>query len=323
MLSRVAERMYWFGRYQERIESTARLVNVNANLLLDLPKTVKHIWDSLIHITGNNRDFFDKHGKADERNVIRFLIADDSNAGSIIHSVRMVRENVRTTREILPSECWEQINELYLYIKNNIKTALRRDGRHEFLDDIINHCNQINGFLMSNMSHDETYNFISIGRNIERADMTSRIVDVGCMDLIGQKENIPETFENILWMNVLRSLSAYQMYKQHIHDRVNSQDVVSFLMQDDYFPRSVSYALSELNRCISLLPRNDHALRQITRLQRIIRELDVEKILTNESLHEVIDELQVELAHIHDLLTKTWFDYLSDQGSLEELRATA
>ena len=317
MLSRVAERMYWFGRYLERVENTARLVNVNANLLLDLPKSVKHIWSSLIQITGRNDFFFEKHEKAEERNVIRFMIADESNPGSIIYSIRMVRENVRTTREIMPSESWEQINELHLFVKQNVGNALKRDGRHEFLDDIINHCHQINGLLMSNMSHDETYNFIKIGMNLERADMTTRIVDVGCMDLLGHKESIPDAFDNILWMNVLRSLSAYQMYKQHIHDRVNSKDVVSFLIQDKYFPRTVAYALSDLNYCISMLPKNDHPLRQISRLQRIVAELDIEKIFLT-GLHEAIDELQVELARIHELVSHAWFDYLDESEETQQ-----
>ncbi len=321
MLSRVAERMYWFGRYLERVENTARLVNVNANLLLDLPKSVKHIWDSLIHITGSGELFFEKHGKVEERNVIRFILADTNNPGSITYSVRMCRENVRTTREIMPSESWEQINELHLFVKQHVNNAQNREGRHEFLDEIINYCNQINGFLSSNMSHDETFNFIQVGMNLERADMTSRIVDVGCMDLLGHKETIPDAFDNILWMNVLRSLSAYQMYKQHIHDRVNSNDVVSFLIQDEYFPRTVAFALSELNRCISILPRNDHALRQITRMQRIVGELEVEKIIASGKLHETLDDLQIELGKIHELVMHTWFDYLTDSETTQEAQA--
>ncbi len=319
MLSRVAERMYWFGRYLERIENTARMVNVNANLLLDLPKSVKHIWGSLIQITGCNDCFYENHEKAEERNVIRFMLADELNPGSIIYSIRMLRENVRTTREIMPSESWEQINELNLFVKQNVRNALTRDGRHEFLDDIIHHCHQINGLLMSNMSHDETYNFIKIGMNLERADMTTRIVDVGCMDLLGQKENIPEAFESILWMNVLRSLSAYQMYKQHVHDRVNSKDVVSFLLQDENFPRTVAYALSELNHCVNMLPKNDRPLRQISRLQRIMGELDIEKMLAS-GLHEAIDELQVELARIHELVSHAWFDYLEDAEETQQVQ---
>lgn len=308
MLSRVAERMYWFGRYMERTENTARLINVNGNLLLDLPRMVKVIWGGLIDITGNNEEFYEKYKHADERNVVRFMLADDKNPGSIYSAITMVRENARITREIMPSEAWEQINELNLYVKQNVNAALKRDGRHEFLDDVIHYCHQITGLLHGNMSHGDAYNFIRIGRNLERADMTTRIADIGCMFLINQNSDIPEPYENILWMNVLRSLSAYQMYRQHVHDRVNSEDVVDFLMRDTEFPRAVAHCLEELNFCVHKLPNNDHALRIITRVQRMINEMD-SAIVMETRLHDFIDELQVNMAEIHTQVSKSWFDY--------------
>lgn len=308
MLSRVAERMYWFGRYLERMENTSRLVNVNANLLLDLPWVIRHVWDSLINISGSADIFFEKYENAGERNVIRFLLADESYSGSLICSIRMMRENVRTTREIMPSEAWEQINEFYLYARSDVQKALRRKGRHEFLDDTISFCHQITGLLAGCMSHGEAYNFIRIGRNLERADMTTRIVDVGCMNLLTGKEDIPETYDNILWMNVLRSITAYQMYRQHVQDRVNGEDVVEFLMKDVTFPRAVAHCLGELGQCVSQLPRNDHPLRSMTRVQRMISEMDVPKLFEN-NLHDFIDQLQVELADIHGQVAQTWFDY--------------
>lgn len=308
MLSRVAERMYWFGRYIERTENTARLVNVNANLLLDMPVVVKHVWDSLINITGNADNFFEKYEKAEERNVIRYLLADESNFGSLVCSIRMMRENIRTTREIMPSEVWEHINGFYLYARSDVQKALGRKGRHDFLNTTISFCHQITGLLSGSMSHGEAYNFIRIGRNLERADMTTRIVDVGCMNLLTDKVDIPETFDNILWMNVLRSITAYQMYRQHVRDRVNGEDVVSFLMQDVEFPRALAHCLGELNQCATKMPRNDNPLRSITRVQRMISEMNVAKLFEND-LHEFIDQLQIELADIHTQVAHTWFDY--------------
>ena len=111
MLSRVAERMYWFGRLNERAENTARLVSVNANLLLDLPKMVKHIWADLINITGGSEFFYKKFTRPDERNVVKFILADETNPASLVCSVKAARENARTTREIIPAEAWEKINE--------------------------------------------------------------------------------------------------------------------------------------------------------------------------------------------------------------------
>jgi uncharacterized alpha-E superfamily protein len=308
MLSRVAEQMYWFGRYMERAENTARLVNVNANLLLDLPRMIKVIWGGLIDITGTNKEFYKKYEHANEQNVIRFMLAEEKNPGSICSAISMVRENARITREIMPSEAWEQINELNLYVKQNVNAALKRDGRHEFLDDVIHYCHQITGLLHGYMSHGDAYNFIRIGRNLERADMTTRIADIGCMFLINPHADIPDAYENILWMNVLRSLSAYQMYRQYVQDRVNGEDVLDFLMRDEEFPRAIAHCLGELKLCIKKLPNNDHALRIITRVQRVINKMDASTILESE-LHEFIDKLQINLASIHTQVSNSWFNY--------------
>jgi uncharacterized alpha-E superfamily protein len=308
MLSRVAERMYWFGRYMERTENTAHLITVNSELLLDLPRMNKVIWPGLIDITGTNEAFFKNHTNADERNVIRFMLADDKNPSSILSASRMIKENARITREIMPSEAWEQINEFNLYVKQNVDGALKRDNRHEFLDDVVHFSHQITGLLLGNMSHGTAYNFIRIGRNVERADMTTRITDIGCMFLISSRDDIPDTYDNILWMHVLRSLNAYQMYRQHVQDRVNGEDVVDYLMRDIEFPRAVAHCLEGLNFCIQKLPNNDHPLRVITRVQRMINEMDSAALIETR-LHEFIDELQINLAEIHTQVSKTWFDY--------------
>ena len=198
MLSRVAERMYWLGRYIERVENTARLISVNTNLVLDLPR-VKHIWASLISITGYEEKFFARFSVQDEKNVIRFLLEDDSC--SIKSSVRMARENARTTREILPNEAWQKINTLYLYLEKNLGKGLKRDGRHQLLSDITEQCQALTGYLSGCMSTNDAYNFMKIGTNLERADMTTRILDVGCLNLLNPEHPEIREYENILWMN--------------------------------------------------------------------------------------------------------------------------
>ena len=313
MLSRVAERMYWFGRYLERAESIARLLNVNSNLMLDLPIAVnKYIWASLIEISGSTELFFERHDKTDEKMVIGFILADSTNPGSLLSTVKMIRENMRTTREIMPSEAWEQVNEFYLYVKKHLKKNISRSSKNKILDDVMDFCHQTTGFLQGNMSHGQAYNFIRIGRNLERADMTTRILDVGCMNLYTQKKDIPETYDNIMWMNVLRSLSAYQMYRQHVLDKVNGKDVTDFLIGDEEFPRAVAHCLAELNHCVNRLSNNDMVLRSITRVQRMINEMDTAKIFNND-LHEFIDQLQIDLADTHEQVSQTWFRYTTEE----------
>ncbi|MDE0286407.1 MAG: alpha-E domain-containing protein, partial [Gammaproteobacteria bacterium] len=184
MLSRVAEQLYWFGRHVERAENTARLVNVNANLIMDLPRPFKRIWANMIGITGSDDLFYGFYGKADEKSVLRFMLTDEDNPSSMARCVRMARENARSSREILPVEAWETINEFYLYVKNNPASGMRPGARHKYLNSVIRYSRQITGMLFSGMSHGSAYSFVRIGRNLERADMSTRIIDVGCVNLL-------------------------------------------------------------------------------------------------------------------------------------------
>jgi uncharacterized alpha-E superfamily protein len=312
MLSRVAERIYWLGRYLERAENTARLLNVYSTLLLDLPRGSKIGWQTLVEIAGCKEEYDEKHKSTDERDVIRFLLADSKKSASILNSLEMARENARTTREIIPAEAWEQINNLYLFTRDNASNGIARGPRHALLKDIISQCQQITGLLEGAMSHNSGYNFIRIARSLERADMTTRIVDVGSVILLpeladrSRAEEIPEPYENTIWMSVLRSLSADQMYRQHVQDRVNGEDVVTFLLQDAYFPRSVAHCLTKLENCLQALPGNKAALKEVAETKAHILDADIE-VLVVEGLLEYIDELQINFADIHTCIAKAWF----------------
>ena len=313
MLSRVAERVYWLGRYMERLENTARLINVNTNLLLDLPRGAQIGWLSLIDITGSTEEFEEKESKGDEQAIIRFLIADLQNPCSILSSLKYARENARTAREIIPTESWELINNLYLFTKENASKSISRAGRNRFLTHVIQHAQQLTGMLAGTMSHSSAYNFIRLGRNLERADMTTRIVDVGTVNLITNinhkkaPSDSVEPYMNILWMSVLQSLSAYQMYRQNVLDRVNGEDVVEFLIKDPLFPRSVANCLKQLLGCFEKLPGAENAMRALAAASRHIDNADIPKLLANETLHDFIDAVQLNIGNIHTEIATTWF----------------
>ena len=314
MLSRVAEKMYWFGRYVERAENTARVIDVNTNLIMDLPR-VKHIWSSLIEIAGCEHEFHQRFTVVDERNVIKFLLLDDFN--SLRSAVSSARENARTTREIMPTEAWERINELHLFLKNNADQGLKRAGRHEFLSEIISRCHRLTGLLSGSMSEDVAYNFIRLGRNLERADMTTRITDVGGLNLLDSTKVELQEYDNILWMNVLRSLTAYQMYRQNVQDRVNGEDVVQFLLNNRKFPRAVAHCLYAALDCCETLPHKDDTLRAIGHAIRTI-DADVSSILRENKLHDYIDQIQLDLADIHLSVSTAWFGYELNEVSAEQ-----
>ncbi len=217
MLSRVAENLYWMARYLERAENTARLINSTTQVLLDLPREAHFGWDVVIQVAGLDNLFHEHHPEADENSVIRFLILDEHNPSAIVSCIRNARENSRTFREVLPREFWERVNGLYLYIQRNAaRTTHGRAERFEVLNEIIERRQSLVGLLMGSMSHDVGYQFLKLGRNLERADMTTRIVDVNSAVLLPRDQAVAEPLLARLWMSTLTALSAYQMYRRHV-----------------------------------------------------------------------------------------------------------
>ena len=306
MLSRVAENLYWMSRYLERAESTARLIGAHGSAALDLPKHVRPDWASIISITGNDQLFHDRYVDASEAHVIRFILADENNPGSVLSSIRFARENARTIRDIIPREAWEQINELFLNAKSKLADAISLKHRYQYLDQVILAVCQINGVLAGGMSHDASYDFVRLGCNLERADMTSRIVDVRSLGMPAERDENLKPFENILLMSVLKSLTAYQMYRRHLQSAVTRDGALQFLLQDPRFPRSFRFCLGEVRSCLMSLPRNEVPLLQLRRLETEISALCTSS-LGPEELPVAIDRLQIHLDDVHAAVVKTYF----------------
>ena len=304
MLSRVARRIYWMARYIERAENTARLVNTYYFLLLDLPRGTRVGWELLPVITGGYDLFSDHYQRHDERNTVKFLLADSFNPGSIINSIANARENCRTSREVLPGHAWEQINELRLYATAHVNDALPRRGRYEFLTEIIHRCQQLTGLLAGTMSHDHAYDFVRIGRNLERADMTTRVVDIGAMSM-----QLPDDAGNLdvhIWTSMLRALNAYQMYRKDMQLGVHCEDVVSYLLQNDYLPRSVAHCLDQIEECIGNLPLHNDTLKLVREARRHVSRIKPGR-LDASTLHAEVDRLQIGISAVHNQIGKTWF----------------
>ena len=210
MLSRVAERLYWGARYLERAENTSRLVRVYDSLMLDLPSEAGVGWPLLLDITGGRELFGTLHPKATDRATLRFLLAEPENPSSVLSSLAQARENFRTTRDLAPSEAWRSVNELYLGARRRLPRAVSQRGRNDALRAIVGGVQQLRGLMADTMSHGEAYQFIRLGRNIERADMGTRIIDSAATMLLAGREEL-QRFDNPLWMGVRKSLSVYQM----------------------------------------------------------------------------------------------------------------
>ena len=306
MLSRVAENVYWMARYIERAENTARLINVNTNLILDLPRSANVGWEPLIEISGSEDIFNEHYDTPDEKNVLRFMISDLTNPGSIVGSLQSARENVRTIRDIIPRETWERINDIYINTKKHAQSGIARKHRYEYLQSVILGAQTITGQLAGTMIHDEGYDFLRMGRNLERADMTTRIIDVRSGDLLENEHESLTPYENIQWMSVLKSLTGYQMYRRTIQVRVRRPDVLKFLLKERKFPRAFYHTICEVESCLEHLPRNKGIRKQLADLQKIVLDVDPATLKQNE-LHTFIDLLQLRLMEIHNEIAEVYF----------------
>ncbi|MFU8896622.1 MAG: alpha-E domain-containing protein [Gammaproteobacteria bacterium] len=305
MLSRVAERMYWGARYLERAENTARLVRVYDAALLDLPNEAGVGWPLLVDICAARESFNARYPGGGDRETLAFLISDPDNASSIVASLAQARENFRTTRDQCPSEAWRSVNQLYLYGRKTLPQIASPRRRHEVLSEVVQQVQQIAGLLSGTMSHGDAYHFIRLGRNIERADMTTRIIDTAAATLLRSNASA-SLLENTLWMAVLKSLSGYQMYRQYVRRRISDEDVIRFLLNDTLFPRAITHCLLELEASMLRLPNHEGPLRCVLRLQRRVAAQHTQAI-EESALRQLMDELQLELADVHTQIYDAWF----------------
>lgn len=305
MLSRVANSVYWIARYLERAENTARIVNVNTNLVLDTPKGMSPGWDPLVMITGNQEVFDQQYAEANERNVTRFLLTDANNGVSVLYCLDRARENARTVREVLPREVWEELNNLYLYARDNAQQGSSKRGRYEYVMKVIRGVQQLTGMMTGTMSNNMPYDFMVLGRNLERADMTLRILDVRSASLLPDAAEL-RPFENIQWVSVLKSLSAYQMYLQYMGVRVYREGVLQFLLQDRDFPRAVHHCVLRAASALGNLPRREAVLPQLDKVKAIITKVDV-STLDQAGLHAFIDAQEAGMADVGNAVAKVYF----------------
>ena len=307
MLSRVADNLYWMARYLERTENLARLVDASASLMLDLPQRLSPGWQPLITITSNEALYGERARDFSERSVVRFIVSDAGNPGSMLTSIARAREIARTARDILPREVWEQINELHLYVGEHAAEAAAKRTRYAFLGHVTGCTQTLTGMFEGIFNEGDALSFITLGRNIERADMTSRIVDVRAAALMaaGDAEEL-RPFESVLWMSVLRSLSGYQMYRLKTRERVHGAGVVRFLLAEEQFPRACVCCLRRVEEVLHRLPNSAPLVRRVARMRRAIQNTRLERLGQGE-LHEFIDRLQLSLARTNDELARVYF----------------
>jgi uncharacterized alpha-E superfamily protein len=311
MLSRVADSIYWMNRYIERAENVARFIDVNLTLMLDMPAGEPEQWEPLVLTTGDRNLFKDHYGSATAENVMRFLSLDRSYANSIVSCVAAARENARSIREIISSEMWEHINEFYLKLLE-VESQSVLMNPHEFFDDVKNASHQFAGIMDATMTHNEGWHFGHIGRYLERAEKTSRILDVKYYILLPTVAYVGSALDEVQWMALLRSASAYEMYRKRGRHRITPDGVVQFLVLDRDFPRSIQFCLIHAERSLQAITGtlagtwNNPVDRALGRLRADLDFITIEDVI-QQGLHEFLDDLQTKMNDIDAKIFETFF----------------
>jgi uncharacterized alpha-E superfamily protein len=310
MLSRVAEAIYWMSRYVERADNLARFIEVHHNLVLDLPQTDSESWQPLVKITGDEALFTARYGQPTRADVIQFLAFDADYPHSIVACLAQARANARSVRETISSETWEQLAEFQALVAQ--AAALPPAARpHDLFERVRLAGHLFQGIIDSTMSHNEGWHFARLGRMLERADKTSRILDVKYFLLLPRVQDVGGPLDDLQWSAVLQSVSAFEMYRKR-HHGITPPRVVEFLLLDREFPRAVrhcSQAADESLRAISGTPRDtfrNQAEQRLGQLQSELAFASVEQIVAG-GLHEFIDGLQLKLNRVNDAIEQTFF----------------
>jgi uncharacterized alpha-E superfamily protein len=263
-------------------------------------------------MTTGDRAWFEEHyGKATRESVIRFLVFDSEYANSVLSCVGASRENARIARQFITLEMWEQINDFYINLRQAMTERRVEDLSHDFFTNILMASQLFSGITDSTMSHGEGWNFIRLGRMLERADKTSRLLDVKYFMLLPTVSYVGTAYDDLLWAAVLRSASAFEMYRKR-HHQITPERVVAFLVLDREFPRAVHHCVVQAEEALRAISGTgggsfrNQAERKLGRLRAQLDFADVEEVLSG-GLHEFLDDLQVRLNDVSQAVFDTFF----------------
>jgi uncharacterized alpha-E superfamily protein len=313
MLSRVANSIYWMNRYIERADNYSRFMSVNFNLALDLPPNVDEQWEPLLIATADNYLFYNHYQQPTRENVIDFMTFDKRNPNSIVSCLNNARENARTIRESISKEMWENLNDLYLRVRDTTTKAESNLNRlQDFLNNVKNGCQHFYGVIDCTITRNEAWHFGRVGRFLERADKTSRFLDVKYFTLLPDADAVGSTLDLMIWTAVLKSGSAYNMYRQQ-YKMISSSTIVEFLILDKLFPRSVAHCIRQAELSLYEISGNvitngfkNEAEKALSKLRSEIEFTETSELFKT-GLHQYLDRFQTRNNEAAKAVYETYF----------------
>jgi len=314
MLSRIADSLFWLARYIERAEDTARILDVNYHMLLEQSQDAYQLrWEPLMVMAGEEILFRKLYSEVNAENVFEFLAFRHDNPSSIVQCITKARENARTIRDCISREMWEDINGLYHMVSRFNPTDEIVAGPHRFCDKIKFGTHRFHGVTDATLEHDEGWQFLRIGWSLERAEMTSRLVDVQYQNLLDELPTLG-TPDNHQWMAVLRSVGAFEAYHRQFHSSIEPEKVAGMLILQPLHPRSIRFSTTEVQsglRAISGTNPGSYANEAERLAGRVVERLSYDKIeeIFKQGLHSYLNELSDMFRLIGSDIARNYFYY--------------
>lgn len=306
MLARHAEDLFWTGRYLERAEDTARMLDVTYHSLLESPIVeIRQSWRELLKVLNLEHAFAATGAEWTDAAVTEFLVLNPQNPGSIVSTVARARDDARNVRERISTDLWEAVNAFYLELRTrDLRSDLERQP-YELYRIVKERCQTITGVSAETMPRDDGWRFLVLGRVLERAEMTCRLLSVHWAQQ--RSEDPQEAFRH--WVTVLKSVSAFEAYVRAYHSARGAAEVLEFLLLSREFPRSVLWCLRSAEDQLMRLGTPDQPIlphRLLGRVRAALEYLDVAEVL-NDGLHGFLDHLQNGIWQVTDGVAAHFF----------------
>ncbi|MGM0560279.1 MAG: alpha-E domain-containing protein [Pseudomonadota bacterium] len=310
LLSRHAACIYWMGRYIERAENLARILDVNETYSRD--SRGGQNWRSIVELYNDKNQFDELYEDYDDKNVLSFYVLDSRNPSSLVSAVQTARENARTLRPLISTEMWVHMNVFSNWIRGTREEDLKEGRLSRLCMQVRQECQAHTGITEGTFYRDESWYFYQLGRMIERADQTTRLLDVKYHMFLPSLHDVGSALDVSQWNALLRSAAGYHAFRRVYPTGFAVPNVVAFLLFNDSFPRSVHASigqfesqLTDLRQKFQLMGGAD-ALGELYDVRTVLSESSVDAIMTR-GLHEFLDWTQQRIISVGDKLSADFF----------------
>ncbi|MYL20337.1 alpha-E domain-containing protein [Halobacillus litoralis] len=312
MLSRVADSLYWMSRNIERAENNARVLKVQLIHMLEASskEALDREWEEILEVSASTADYYSFYERMDRETIIQYLTISPLNVNSLMNTMNYARENARATRDILPEELWEVLNQFHLDQKEWQELPNTRDHTQQYLNRVIQTSMTSQGVIESSMSRGTPYSFIKIGKWLERAEKTARILNVTCEK--NRKETGGGTHHYYHWMTALHFLNGYDAYIKEYPPTMEPKNVLSFLIKERNFPRSIQYCMDHVLEAVTNLEGgkvshySENLFHMLEVIQNEIEESSIEEMGMEELMH-FLDHFQDRCQTLSRMFSETYY----------------